>query len=956
MQNHFAPGMRVEIRDAEWRLRFVERSSDGGYLLACEGLSELVRGREGRFLTKLEGDIRILDPKHTQLVDDTTSGYQASLLYLDTSIRKTPASGTRISLGHRAALDPMPFQLDPAIQALEQPRSRILIADAVGLGKTLEAGILVSELIARGRGQRILVLAVKSMLSQFQQEFWNRFTIPLVRLDSLGLQRVRNRIPGNHNPFHYFDRTIISIDTLKQDIEYRHYLERAYWDIIIIDEAHNVAERGTHSQRARLAKLLATRSDTLIMLSATPHDGKARSFASLMNMLDPTAIANPDNYAHENFRDKGLVIRRFKKDVADQLGQYLHERDIDIVRTAASTAEEEAYALLEDLSFRTLDGRKGGGGGQLFRTSLKKALYSSPAACLSTVENRMRRLEKKDPTPEIAEDLDKLQGLRLALAAIKPAAFSKYQRLLSLLGNGAEGLGWNPADPEDRLVIFTESLRTLDFLHDHLPKALKLKADQVAVLRGEDPDHKLTAVVEAFGRKDSPVRLLLCSDVAAEGINLHHLSHRLIHFDVPWSLMVFQQRNGRIDRYGQTRQPQIRYLVTESANPRVRDEQRVLEVLIEKDQQAQRNIGDPSEFLGVYSVEQEEEKVADFIEREADDLAALFAQFLDTQHEASTSPLENFLPSRAPSESMAEIAETRFSLFEDDFAYAAAALAWLRDNSVPLQSQVDKAARRLTLTAPPDLVQRLRHLPPESRPADDRFILTTDVAQIQEELRRRRDEDSPWAQRQYLWPLHPVMEWLADRALNAFGRHTAPVVRLPGRLAPDETAFLLHGGYPNQRGYLLIQSWLGVLLRDGKVVEEMPLAPFFERLGLQPGQVPNRGVAGDTSGLQEQLPQVVDLAYQRLHEHKLREEAVLNDRLNVQMAAMDALKLRHVEQLELDLEASAQADAIKTRRRDERMSHIERIFKDYENWLEQTQMIEQQPYVQVVAAFTGQEA
>ncbi len=954
MQGNFAPGMRVEIRDSEWRVRNVVRSTDGGYLLACEGLSELVRGREGHFLTELEGQVRVLDPKQTRLVDDTTSGYQASFLYLDTTIRKIPASGTRICLGHRAALDPLPFQLDPAIQALEQPRSRILIADAVGLGKTLEAGILVSELIARGRGKRILVLAVKSMLAQFQQEFWNRFTVPLVRLDSLGLQRVRNRIPGNHNPFHYFDRAIISIDTLKQDIEYRHYLEQAYWDIIIIDEAHNVAERSGHSQRARLAKLLATRSDTLIMLSATPHDGKARSFASLMNMLDPTAIANPDDYAHEDFRDKGLVIRRFKKDVSDQLGEYQHERDIDVVRTPASPAEEEAYAILEDLSFNTLDGRKGGGGAQLFRTTLKKALYSSPAACLSTIENRIRRLEKQEATPQIAEDLDKLQGLRLAVQAIRSAAFRKYQRLLALLGDGPESLGWQSHDSEDRLVIFTESLRTLDFLEEHLPKALKLKKDQVSVLRGDRSDRELMEVVDAFGRGESPVRLLLCSDVAAEGINLHHLSHRLIHFDVPWSLMVFQQRNGRIDRYGQTHQPQIRYLVTESANPRVRDEQRVLEVLIEKDQQAQRNIGDPSEFLGEYSVEQEEEKVAEFIEREDDDLAALFAQFLDTQHEVSTTPLENFLSARAPSRSMAEVAEAPFSLYEDDFAYAAAAVSWLRDSGVPIQSEVDKAARRLTLTAPPDLIQRLRHLPPESRPEDDRFILSPDVTQIQEELRRRRDEDSPWAQRQYLWPLHPVMEWLADRALNAFGRHTAPIIRLPGRLAPDESAFLLHGGYPNQRGYLLIQSWVGVLLRDGEVAEEMPLAPFFERLDLRPGHVPNRGVSGDTEALQAQLPRVVDLALKRLNEHKQREEAVLNERLNAQMAAMDALKQRHIQQLDLELSASTQPDVFKARRREERLNHIDRIFMDYEDWLEQTQMTEQESYVQVIAAFTGQ--
>jgi hypothetical protein len=223
----FAPGARILVRDAEWLVRRVDRTSTGGQALTVVGISELVRDKESLFLTEVEKFIEVLDPVDTRLVPDTSSNYRSSLLYMESLLRQTPPTDERLYVGQHGAMDAVPYQLEPAAQALRQPRQRILIADAVGLGKTLEAGILVSELIRRGRGKRILVATVKSMLTQFQKELWSRFTIPLTRLDSVGLQRVRSRIPTNHNPFYYYDKAIISIDTLKQDAEYRVYLENA---------------------------------------------------------------------------------------------------------------------------------------------------------------------------------------------------------------------------------------------------------------------------------------------------------------------------------------------------------------------------------------------------------------------------------------------------------------------------------------------------------------------------------------------------------------------------------------------------------------------------------------------------------------------------------------------------------------------------------------------------------
>lgn len=611
----FAPGMRTIIRDEEWMVKKIETNSLGNKALYCVGISPLVKDKEATFLSDLE-DIQIVNPAEVRLVADKSPFYKKTLLYLESQWRQQIPTDANLHIGHRAAMDLMPYQLDPAKLSLQRPRQRILIADTVGLGKTLEAGILMSELIARGKGKRILVVTVKSMMTQFQKEMWNRFTIPLVRLDSKRIQDIRAKLPSNYNPFFYYDKTIVSIDTLKRDVEYRTHLEHAYWDIIVIDEAQNVAERGDHqAQRSRLAKLLADRSDTMIMLSATPHDGRAKSFASLMNMLDPTAIADPQNYTPEDI--KGLCIRRFKKDVKNQVSGSFLERQITLERCRASAKEERAFNVFADMQLE-MDLSKAKGTGQLLKTSLEKSLFSSPAACIKSIEARLKKLYKKYSADDI-KDIRQLEALKSALEEIAPEDFTRYQKLLSLLHS--KDYGWNPKDTGDRIVIFTERIETMKYLAEHLRKDTGLKANAIQEISGGMSDAEQQKIVENFGRTESPVRILVASDVASEGLNLHYLSHRLIHFDIPWSLMVFQQRNGRIDRYGQQLRPDIRYMLIESMNERIKGDMRIIEILVTKEEQALKNIGDPAMLFGKFNIEEEEMIVSDAIEGGSDEVA-----------------------------------------------------------------------------------------------------------------------------------------------------------------------------------------------------------------------------------------------------------------------------------------------------------------------------------------------
>lgn len=933
----YAPGMRTVIRDEEWMVRKIEINNLGNKALHCVGISPLVRDKESIFLSDLE-EIKIINPSETKLVPDTSEFFTRTKLYLESQWRQKIPTDNKLHIGNEAAMDPMPYQLEPAQQALKHPRQRILIADAVGLGKTLEAGILMSELIARGKGKRILVVTAKNMMTQFQKEMWNRFTIPLVRVDSNRIHKIRSQLPSNYNPFFYYDKTIVSIDTLKRDIEYRTHLENAYWDIIVIDEAQSVAERGEHQQRNRLAKLLADRSDTMIMLSATPHDGRARSFASLMNMLDPTAIANPDGYTKDDI--KGLCIRRFKHDVKNQVNGTFLERNFELEKCHASMLEEDAYEVFSDMQLQ-MDEKKKTGAGHLFKTSLEKSLFSSPAACIKSINERLNKLKKKYTSEEI-KDIDLLEKLKASLERISPKDFSRYQKLLSLLNDAK--YGWTKATG-DRVVIFTERIETMRFLAVNLRTDLGLPKDAVQEISGGMSDADQQKIVEDFGREESPIRVLVASDVASEGLNLHYLSHRMIHFDIPWSLMVFQQRNGRIDRYGQKQRPDIRYLMIESDNKKIHGDMRILEILVTKEEQALKNIGDPAMLLGKFNIEDEELVITETIESGSDE-DAFDALFSSTEEEFN--PFDLLMKQAQDTTEQPEVIkdETLFT----DMKYLEKAFKFInKKEEHPIHRMERHSGLELKVT--PDMRHRLAAvLPEEVMPQGDYIKLSNDKQFCMEEMMRSMQNslsETAWPRTQYLWKQHPIFNWVNDKAGLLFGRGEAPLLGL-NNLKSDEVIFIIAGTIPNRKSTPLVDEWFALNFEGSTFKGVLSMNDMIQKTGIRQDELPN------TNSISEEdvkvssilLPKAIEEATKVLNGYFEEYNNHMNPMIDEELDKLSELQQRHK-----DYQRSLFEDDERFKSEAERK--IDALFEKFSNWVKDSLEIQNNPYIRVISVLKG---
>ena len=902
-ESRFPPGAQILVRDEEWLVKNVTPSRDGAKIEAV-GVSEFVRDEPAVFFTEIErlaGDgVKLLDPEDTELVEDPTDHFRRSRLFLEALLRKTPLPQTErgLALADRFLVDPLSYQQRPAELALSLAnlRPRLLIADVVGLGKTLEIGLTLAELIRRGRGERILVVTPQHVLEQFQHELWTRFSIPLIRLDSVGIQRIQREIPAGRNPFTHYKRVIVSVDTLKNIGQYRHHLEKIHWDAVVIDESHNLINRG--SQRNALARVLAPNTDALLLASATPHNGDGKSFAELISLLDPAAIADPNAYDAEKDLSH-LFIRRTKvhPEVGDQISTkvWANRDPTRSVQCTATDAEERIFAELTEhwlpapdtsAEFGTAStGRTALTEDRLFPYTLLKAFLSSHRALAKTVTTRANSLKDKAAktapgTPaavRIATELTALDRLFELTSAIGATGAPGDSAKLDALVEELTEIGVRPGSPI-RVVIFSERVETLKWLAEVVPARLGFSAEQakqaVKVMHGGLSDKEQMDVVEAFGLTHHPVRLLFTGDVASEGVNLHRQCHDLVHYDIPWSLIRIEQRNGRIDRYGQKDNPRFRALILHSATEDAKDDRTVAEKLLKREEEAYRRIGSAEAVTGLYRAEEEERRLVkdllvgrtveeslDASPTPGDPLAALFSQ-----------------PSGLPEHRPVPKAEVP-SLFDGDTeAFVRAALAEVYDerphDALDLSEHTHtglggEPAPYLSLATAkaPDLLHRLDLLPPDylrERKLKERLMVTFDRGLGQHSLNEARGKSgSSWPAIGYLTDIHPLVEWLVDKVLVQLGRQQAPVLLTPSLPGPT---FLVQGIYSNKLGRPTVVEWMAVRgLPDAPEVVPMPRA--LEEAGVGPDMA-NPAPPRDLPALQALVPAAVAAARDHLEERK----------------------------------------------------------------------------------------
>ena len=617
MNNIILPGTEVEARRVRWEV--VSTQELGGQtLFRLRGLENAVLGKELDLLSPFE-EIR---PVRHDIRPERAAPLPNWLVYHQAFLLEQALGPHALLAVQPGRLRIEPYQLVPVLRALRSSRVRLLLADAVGLGKTIQAGLVLTELIARRLAHRILIVSPAGpLLEQWKLEMLERFGLRMEVIDRAKLEEVRRGTELGSNPFDSIPLGLVSVDFLKQE-KTLDQLDRANYDVVVIDEAHHCGETGSQqnledSQRRRLAEVLARRSDSLLLLTATPHDGYDRSFASLCELLDPSLVDGRGLLRGEKYRNH--VVRRLKKHITDPATGLCRFKD-RIVEPAPVSPDPKRHAAFISLQRSLLDliapelrkaFRARRYADVLAYIALLKRSVSTVAALKSTLavvaerfqhlltdvaevqESRRQRIrtlrdyqrkidrfgvlsadEEQERSMLEAEDLAQqlvsLQRETRSASGQQKKMSDVVDRLDELIELADAALDRDPKieflltiirairqkEPSTNILVYTEYIDSQQVVAASLKAAPEF--GNILTMSGLDAEKVRAKVTDQFRNQDNLI--LISTDSAAEGLNLHQRCHHLIHLELPFNPNRLEQRNGRIDRYGQTQNPFVRYL------------------------------------------------------------------------------------------------------------------------------------------------------------------------------------------------------------------------------------------------------------------------------------------------------------------------------------------------------------------------------------------------------------
>lgn len=524
-------------------------------------------------------------------------------------------------------VDPRPYQLAPLLMALKQDPVRLLIADDVGIGKTIEALLIARELLDRGEITRLAVLCPPQLAEQWQRELDEKFYIEAELVLSSTAARLERNLPPGHSLFDRHDFTVVSTDFIKSERRRDEFL-RAAPDFIIVDEAHTVVHafdrRGGGHQRHELVKDLAEKSERHILLvTATPHSGREEAFRALLALLNkqftklPDDLTGPDNEHHRR-----EVARHFVQRRRADIKQYLDA----ITDFPQREAAEETYSLSEPyrrlfnrvLAYaREIVEQPGEGFRRRVRwwsaLALLRSMASSPAAAAATLRSRAATTEADSETDvdeigrrtvldlltdESAEGMDVVPGSDVSAIESLPDDAARHRRRLRAMAKDAEALAGNEDWKLRQLVpilkqlladgyspiIFCRFIPTVEYLRDELRAAFP--SIEISGVTGKLPPTERERRVAQLMEADK--RVLVCTDCLSEGINLQQGFDAVVHYDLSWNPTRHEQRDGRVDRYGQPRE-RIKVVTYYGIDNQI--DGVVLDVLLRKHQSIRNSLG-----------------------------------------------------------------------------------------------------------------------------------------------------------------------------------------------------------------------------------------------------------------------------------------------------------------------------------------------------------------------------